>query len=349
MEIMRYKASNLKDLLSKYEKQIDEFIVVCNKKDTTKIINNYTSSSIETEFLSEDEFEQLYEMAYSQNLPFDMFTSEIEFMTSIIQNYSKLKNKHIIVYNSAQNGTGAGRKSLIPAFCNLLQLSYTGSDPYRVSLCRDKFAINCILKANNINVPHSFLCRDVNNIDLPKGKYLIKPLYESASIGITDKNIFYSNDIPKEYINELIIKLKQPVLIQSFIEGYEFEIPILKRNDDILIFEPVILSLNKKNKYMGENILDYKKIYNDNYIFSKMPNEMHTYHSVLEEAAQNVAQLLELNGLCRVDGRITKEGSFYITDVSTNPHFIHHSSVNFAFHLNNYSDSDVFKSILYLC
>lgn len=346
---MRYKVTELKELLSKYEKQIDEFIIVCNKKDTTKIINNYSNSSIETEFLSEDEFEQLSEMAYSQHLPFDIFTSEINFMTSIIQNYHKLKNKNIVVYNSAQNGIGAGRKSLIPAFCNLLQLTCTGSDAYRVSLCRDKFAINCILKANNINVPLSFLCHDTNDIDLPKGKYLIKPLYESASIGITDKNIFYSDNIPNEYINELIIKLKQPLLIQTFIDGYEFEIPILKRNDDILIFEPVVLSLNKRSKYMGANILDYKKIFDDNYNFNQMPMEMCTYNNALEETARYVAELLELNGLCRIDGRITKDGSFFITDVSTNPHFIHHSSVNFAFHLNNYSDSDIFKPILYLC
>lgn len=346
---MRYKVTELKELLSKYEKQIDEFIIVCNKKDTTKIINNYSNSSIETEFLSEDEFEQLSEMAYSQHLPFDIFTSEINFMTSIILNYHKLKNKNIVVYNSAQNGIGAGRKSLIPAFCNLLQLTCTGSDAYRVSLCRDKFAINCILKANNINVPLSFLCHDTNDIDLPKGKYLIKPLYESASIGITDKNIFYSDNIPNEYINELIIKLKQPLLIQTFIDGYEFEIPILKRNDDILIFEPVVLSLNKRSKYMGANILDYKKIFDDNYNFNQMPMEMCTYNNALEEPARYVAELLELNGLCRIDGRITKDGSFFITDVSTNPHFIHHSSVNFAFHLNNYSDSDIFKSILYLC
>ena len=184
---------------------------------------------------------------------------------------------------------------------------------------------------------------------MPKGKYLIKPLYESASIGITNENIFYSDNIPNKYIDELIIKLKQPVLIQTFIDGYEFEIPILKRNEDILIFEPVVLSLNGENNYMGANILDYKKIFDDNYIFSRMPTEMCVYNNALEETARHVAELLELNGLCRIDGRITKEGLFYITDVSTNPHFIHHSSVNFAFHSNNYYDSDIFKSILYLC
>ena len=62
---MKYEISQLELLLEKYRKQIDEFIIVCNKKDKTVIKDNYKGSSIETEFLSEDEFNQLFEMAYS--------------------------------------------------------------------------------------------------------------------------------------------------------------------------------------------------------------------------------------------------------------------------------------------
>ncbi|MFQ9065415.1 MAG: ATP-grasp domain-containing protein [Eubacterium sp.] len=348
---MKYEISQLELLLEKYRKQIDEFIIVCNKKDKTVIKDNYKGSSIETEFLSEDEFNQLFEMAYSLNIPFDVFTSELDFMKTIIDKIDEIKNKRIIVYNSAQNGTGAGRKSLIPAFCNLLGLKHTGSDAYRVSLCRDKFAINSILKSNNIKVPNSFLCdvNSVSNLILPQGKYLIKPLYESASIGIKNKNIFTSEHIPINYIKSLCIELNQSMLIQEFINGYEFEIPILRKDEDILIFDPVILSLESNTLYMGDNILDYDKIYNDNYIFSNMPKELLIYEKPLKLTAYNVAKLLELNGLCRVDGRITKDGDYFITDVSTNPHFIKHSSVNYAFHNNNYTDSDIFKAILLLC
>lgn len=348
---MRYEILELESLLLKYRKQIDEFIIVCNKKNDTIVNSNYQNSSIETEFLNDDEFEQLCNMAYSQHIPFDIFTSEISFIKNILDNYDKIINKNIVVYNSAQNGTGAGRKSLIPAFCNLLKITCTGSDAYRVSLCRDKFAINSILKANNICVPKSFLYNNDNNytINIPEGKYLIKPLYESASIGIKNENIFYTENIPTGYIKELYQNLNQPLILQTFISGYEFEVPVLKKNDDVLIFDPVILSLNKDDIYMGDNILNYERIYNDDYIFTDIPTEMSIYNESIKNTAQKVVNLLGLNGLCRVDGRITRNGTVYITDVSTNPHFIKHSSVNYAFHSCNYTDSDIFKSILYLC
>lgn len=348
---MKYDISQLKLLLNKHLKIIDEFIIVCNKKNATIVKNNYDISSIETEFLSEDEFNELFEMAYSLNIPFDIFTSELDFIKSIIDNIDKITNKNIVVYNSAQNGTGAGRKSLIPAFCNLLNLTHTGSDAYRVSLCRDKFAINSILKANNVKVPNSFLCNsnNISNLNLPQGKYLIKPLYESASIGITKQNIFTSKNIPINYIKTLCLELNQSVLLQEFINGYEFEIPVLRKNEDILVFDPVILSLKGSTLFMGDNILDYDRIYNDDYMFSSLPKEIFSYNDILKTIAANVANLLELNGLCRIDGRITIDGDYFITDVSTNPHFIKHSSVNYAFHKNNYTDSDIFKSILLLC
>lgn len=347
---MEYSVFELKKLLLKYKRDIDELIIVCNKKNDTIVNSNYKNASIETEFLNEQEYEQLYNMAYAQGIPFDVFTSEIDFIKCILNNYENLLNKKIVVYNSAQNGTGAGRKSLIPAFCNLLQLKCTGSDAYRVSLCRDKFAINSILKANKICVPRSFLFNsNSTQIVLPNGKYLIKPLYESASIGITNENIFYSNNIPYNYLNDLSKKMNQPLMLQQFINGYEFEVPILRKNEDILIFDPVILSSDEKNLCMGDKILDYEKIYYDNYYFSDMPDEIHPFLSEIREAAKQVVELLGLNGLCRVDGRITHNGNYYITDVSTNPHFVQHSSVNYAFKRNHYEDCDIFTSIIYLC
>lgn len=348
---MKYEISQLELLLNKHLKIIDEFIIVCNKKDATIVEKNYSISSIETEFLSEDEYNELLKMAYALNIPFDIFTSELDFINSIIKTIDKIANKNIVVYNSAQNGTGPGRKSLIPAFCNLLNIKHTGSDAYRVSLCRDKFAINSILKANNIKVPNSFLCNIniISDLNLPQGKYLIKPLYESASIGITQQNVFSSTNIPIDYIKTLCLELNQSVLIQEFVNGYEFEIPVLRKNEDILVFDPVILSLKDCPLYMGNNILDYDRIYNDDYKFSSMPDEIISYSDTLKTIAADVANLLGLNGLCRIDGRITINGNYYITDVSTNPHFIKHSSVNYAFINNGYTDSDIFKSILLLC
>ena len=344
---------NLETLLKKYESKIpDFFFIVCNSKNKTQLHKDYKTYSIQTEFLSDAEVEELMLMAKSQNLPFDIFYSEEEFMKKVFHHYEALSNMNIVVYNSAQNGTGAGRKSLIPAFCNLMEIRCTGSDSYRVSLCRDKFAINSILKANNINVPNSILFNPNKysfSVFHNAQKIIAKPLYESASIGITEDNIFYSNKVPIDYLTALSDSLKQSLLLQEFIEGYEIEVPLIIHEETVFCFDPVILFLDKTEKFMGESILNYEKIYNDSYCFGDLPEHQQKYVTKIKKAAKEVVQILGLNGLCRVDGRLTKKGEFYITDVSTNPHFIKHSSVNYAFSKLGYTDKELFRIILTLC
>lgn len=344
---------NPKTLFEKYEsKTPDFFFIVCNSKNDTQLHKDYETYSIQTEFLSDVEVEELMLMAKMQKLPFDIFYSEEEFIKNIFLHYEVLSNKNIVVYNSAQNGTGAGRKSLIPAFCNLMGIRCTGSDSYRVSLCRDKFAINSILKANNIKVPNSVLFNPnkySSSIFSNDQTIIAKPLYESASIGITEDNIFCSNNVPIDYLARLSASLKQSLLLQEFIEGYEIEVPLLIHEETIFCFDPVVLFLDKTEMFMGENILNYEKIYNDSYYFGDLPKEYEKHIDKIKKTAEEVTQLLGLNGLCRVDGRLTKKGEFFITDVSTNPHFIKHSSVNYAFSKWGYTDKELFQMILMLC
>ena len=72
------------------------------------------------------------------------------------------------------------------------------------------------------------------------------------------------------------------------------------------------------------------------------------YDEQIKQTAKIIAEKLSLSGLCRVDFRLKDDNSFYVTDVSTNPHFIHHSSVNYAFKRKNLTDAQLFHTILEL-
>ena len=154
-----------------------------------------------------------------------------------------------------------------------------------------------------------------------------KPLYESSSIGISKNNIFNGNNISYAYLNTLIKNLKQPLLIQEFISGYEIEVPILVGKQSLYAFSPVVLHKNNNSLIIGDEILDYNLIFNDDYTFSSLPNNINDKE--VKETAIKTAELLGLKGLCRVD-------------------FINHSSVNFAFKKEGKTDSDIFKTILML-
>lgn len=321
-------------------------IIVCNTKARTKTRSNYSGYSIDTEFLSDDELSEVTAMAEAANIPFDIFYDETQFMKEMLEDKT-YAFADLIVYNSAQNGTGPGRKALIPAFCELLGIRHTGSDPYRLCLCRDKYTICRILAHDGVPVPESVLFRgDSVALDPNKG-YIAKPLYESSSIGIGKKNKFRGGEIPYPYLRALLTDMRQPLIVQEFIDGYEIEIPLLvsERSQSCYPFQPVCLSLPGK-ACMGENYLDYERIYKDEYVFSSLPDFVET--EAIIGAAIKVADTLGLNGLCRVDFRLREDGKYFVTDVSTNPHFISHSSVHFAYERRGADGVAIFKALLSL-
>ncbi|MBD5086436.1 MAG: ATP-grasp domain-containing protein [Clostridiales bacterium] len=321
-------------------------IIVCNAKSKTHTLKDYNGFSINTEFLSDEELKEITEMAEKQRLPFRIFYDEKDFMEFLIENQQNCTN--FMVYNSAQNGIGPGRKALIPSICKFFNIRYTGSDPYRVCLCRDKFAVYSLLTVANIKMPKSELFL-YNNTKLNLRTdltYIAKPIYESSSLGITSQNVFKGTLIPYVYLTDLSKKMQQPILIQQFIKGYEIEVPVLVGKKSSFVFSPVVLHKDDNALEMDSEILDYNRIYNDDYLFSSFPNCFDD--TDVKSTAEKVVRLLGLNGLCRVDFRYQSSGEFYVTDVSTNPHFINHSSVNFAFRNLGLKNEDIFKTILAL-
>ena len=327
-------------------KENSVLVIVCNAKSKTYTTKNYNGFSINTEFLSDVELTEIVEMAEKQGLPFRIFYDEKDFMENLLDGQISFNN--LLVYNSAQNGIGPGRKALIPSICKFFNIRYTGSDPYRVCLCRDKFAVYSILSIAKIKLPKSELfLNNETKLNLQKDlTYIAKPIYESSSLGITSQNVFKGDVIPYGHLIDLSKRMQQPLLIQEFINGYEIEVPVLVGKKSAFAFSPVVLHKDKSSLKMDLKILDYDCIYNDDYYFSCFPDCFDD--TDIRLTAKNVAHLLGLSGLCRVDFRYLPNGEFYVTDVSTNPHFINHSSVNFAFKTMGLKNEDIFRTILEL-
>lgn len=343
--------SSLFTYIESYSTQLKDYtlFIVCNTKSATNTKRNYKHFDIATEYLSDIEFEQVISLFDQCRLKdIEIFQNEYSFIDYILKHRPQLDNKKIIVYSSAQSGTGAGRKSLIPAFCQLENLPCTGSNPYVVSLCRQKYHVNKLLEASNIPVPRTFIYNNgwlFDSKPSQRQEILLKPIYESASIGIDANSLkSYTNELDTE-IQVRNNEMQQPIIAQEFIEGYEVEFPIYINQNNIFPLLPVGLSLPDNEPRMGKNYLDYERIYFDQYNFYDF-RENENYNNEMVDIVKNVALLLGMHGLCRVDFRIMNKYHFYITDVSTNPHFISHSSIHFAFKLLGLPETSIAKSIL---
>ena len=145
----------IKNLLESAEERLrgKHLILVCNSMSSALLTVNESPFRMETEYFSDEEFDQVVSMFNSTGLLTDYFLHEDDFFHYIISE----NPPQIIVYNAAQSGTGPGRKSLVPAFCNLHGIPCTGSNAYVVSLCRHKYHVNKLLEQSEIPVPKTWL------------------------------------------------------------------------------------------------------------------------------------------------------------------------------------------------
>lgn len=342
INLLRKLLTNV-DKLIKFD-ELHIFLVVNTNEENVE--DDFSKFSITTEYYSNDELSQIISSLRRLKTIVHLFREENSFIAAFINN--KLFLDNALVINSAQSGTGPGRKSLIPAFCNLNNLKYSGSNAYVVSLCRNKYHVNKLLQSHNIPVPNSWLYDTEwfdDSIPTEGTKVITKPIYESASIGISNESKFDYDQSKISFIEKLSKITQQPIMVQEFVGGYEVEVPIICFETKVYTLCAVGISLNNST-YLGDNFLTYEDVFLDGYAFYDFGEFNPELSIQLLIYAKKVGRTLGINGLGRVDFRIDKDNNYFVTDVSTNPHLIKHSSYNYAFEKCGLNSHDIYKTVI---
>ena len=319
-------------------------ILVANVNGKTSDYDDYKNSSVLSEYYTLNEFETL--STTYQKLGYEVlsFFNETDFMAAVLKKEIQTGDKEMLVINSAQTGTYTGRKSLIPAFCEHFKIMHTGSNPYVVSLCRDKFHSNTIVNNYLDNPLETYLYSGssgwTGNRKPSNGTNVIAKLNgESASIGLNSKNIFIYTDDSEKYLSQLSNQYMQPIIVQPFISGYEIELPIVIA-DESFPLSAIGIKMNG-SEMLGNRFLDYNARFYHTYDFYNFDKLSPKVSNKIKIDAVKVANVLGISGYGRIDFRITPSGSYYISDIATNPHITADSSYAFAFHELGYSYKDM--------
>ncbi len=326
--------------------------VVANIRRSHTAGSECDEASRDSEYLSENESSQLLLSLHESGFFSRFYDWEQPFIESVVNgDFYRLPRRYKLVYNLAQTGTGPGRKSLIPAFCHLHGIAVCNSNPYVVSLARHKYHVSCILRQARISALPSWLFSLDSGWLLgqapPPGVRLIaKACFESASIGLTSRSVGTMTD---EFMNVLCRTsqiLDQPVVVQPFVSGFEVEVPVLQLLGAYVALEPISITI-QGNAHIGDRFLDYDAVLNDNYGFTvshHLPDETRVG---LRNTAVATCRLLGIRGLGRVDFRLSDhDGTFVVTDVSTSPHIVRHSSLYFAFSKMGFSHAEMLATII---
>ncbi|HGC9720897.1 TPA: ATP-grasp domain-containing protein [Streptococcus agalactiae] len=326
------------EIFNKKNKKPDIYLVA-NAQDYTKKISEYDIiHSSNSEFFSAEELGEIASSLFEIGCYVSIFYTELDFIKFVLNNNYRLDYENLLILNLSRDGNLEGKKSLVPAFCDMMGIRYSGSNPFVVSLCRNKFIWSSVLKNHGINVPDFFAIKNntkigENSIKKDK-KVIIKNIFESASIGLDDKSV-----VTNLIIDDKFLKNNENILIQDYVEGREIEVPFFKIGKEFIVSNPVCIDFFK-----GEEFLTSMSSDAYNYGFSSL-NNISLSESIKEET-KHIAEILGLNVYGRVDYRIDKNNKFFVIDIATMPYTINHSSFAYWFEKENLKYSDLYKILL---
>ncbi|MFZ5563119.1 MAG: D-alanine--D-alanine ligase family protein [Thermodesulfobacteriota bacterium] len=231
-----------------------------------------------------------------------------------------------LVFNYAMGLYGRARYAQVPAMLEMLQLPYTGSDPLTQALILDKARMQQVLSACNVPV----LCSQVfetGDEPLQRGltfPLIVKPVAQGSSAGITADSVVRDEAALYRQAGRVIATFGEPALVQPFLEGREFSIPMMGNPPDIFpIIEPDFSRLPQE--YARIDSLEVKWIFEEqtesHHLLCPAPVEP-ALKDRLGKTVLAAWKALGIRDWCRIDLRCDSLGNPYIIDVNSPPGMI---------------------------
>ena len=176
-----------------------------------------------------------------------------------------------LVFNIAEGMYGAARESQVPAILDAYRIPYTFSDPLVLAVALDKSLAKRIVASMGVPTPRFRLVKSEEDIGMVDLKFPIfaKPVAEGTSKGVSSLSLVKNKENLYSICKELLIKFKQPVLLESFLPGREFTVGIIGTGDESKAIGAIEVTLNEgadipaysyHNKSNFQELVKYKAV-----------------------------------------------------------------------------------------
>lgn len=210
------------------------------------------------------------------------------------------------------------------ALFELFDYHFTGSKYEAVLSTNDKAVSKFIMGIFNIPTPRHQLYRGVRErleVPLP---CIIKPSREDASVGIDDFSVFRDDSslwkaLPAAYREHG----GQPMLIEQFVEGREFNVSLLETADGEVEVLPVAEMAFVDWPEGKPRIVGYRAKWDAGSFEHRNTSRRFSPQDApldrLEQVSRKCWKVFNLRGYARVDLRLAGDGSIYVLEVNANP------------------------------
>jgi D-alanine-D-alanine ligase len=208
----------------------------------------------------------------------------------------------------------------IPAILNMYSIPYTGNPLEAMFITTSKVLTGSYLDNAGISSPRWFLPSECNRLEADK-KYIIKPIWEDGSLGITHDSVF---TFYPGYEKNLEGYSDRHWVVQEFIDGREFNISLIKgpQGPEVLpaaemtfidfADRPRIVDFKAKWEHDSFEYINTVRRFPGNSLEPELEER-------LRKSASECWDLFGLKGYARVDMRVDSNNIPYVIEVNANP------------------------------
>ena len=234
--------------------------------------------------------------------------------------------KFAMVFNLCESLDADSRMEIeVVKLLERYRVPFTGNTSYTLGLALDKFTCSSFLAKRKVQVPESFLVRnlaDLQSLDLKGKTWIVKPNEEDGSTGIDFSSVVTDKKRLTAQVQHLFnLSPGKTVIVQEYIVGREINIAILGKNaarhwswteiDFSALADDAPKILNYAAKWQ-ESSAEFQQTIP---VFRELSPRL-KYR--LFAAAKNVVKALKIQGHARIDFRIGSDDTPYVVDVNPN-------------------------------
>lgn len=259
------------------------------------------------------------------------------------------ENKPDFVFNLAESINNKGELLyFVPAILNMYSIPYTGNPLEAMFITTSKALTHKYLSGAGLSSPQSFLPSESDRL-IEGAKYIIKPIWEDGSMGITAESVFTFSPAYSERLKGFN---DTHWIIQEFIEGREFNISVMKGNNGPEVLPPAEMTFRNYGDDRPK-IVDFKAKWEEGSFefentIRKFPGR--DLDPVLSAKIKDLAlkswHVFGLKGYARVDMRVDAANNPYIIEVNANPCISPNGGFVAATHEAGYRFTDVLQWII---
>lgn len=260
-----------------------------------------------------------------------------------------------VIFNLVE-GVGKDQRlsASVAAVFELIGYPYTGS-PYEViSITTDKAITKAILSGEGVLTPGWAVFKEGMHVNVNNYESLIpailKPVNEDASVGIDEDSVISDINNLMKRLDYMLKRFQQPVLIEEYIDGREFNISLLEHPDGGVEVLPVAEIVFSDWHEERPRIVSYRaKWDNSSFEYKNTPRRFNPEDAPvrrIKEIAIKCWHVFNLRGYARVDMRMDRDGNLYVIEVNANPCISHDAGFMASACEAGYKVKDVIGMIL---